>query len=121
MLKRLTCWNRDDALVGCHEGRPPPAACALHSEPDFGLHLDAGPSISLLKGFRALARQVLGALAHLGLTVNLRAAPRTAGAWLLARRCSATAGRRSGQVLKHHNLATIRREGLQDLPTAPPP
>lgn len=73
-------------------------------EPDFGLLLDVGPSLTLFKGVRALARQVVDALAHLGLTAQLGAAPTAAGAWLLARRDGGNAGQRRARVLKHDTL-----------------
>lgn len=76
-------------------------------EPDFGLLLDVGASLTLFNGVRALSRQVVEALSRLGLTARLGAAPTAAGAWLLARCGSPNPGRRGMRVLKNDTLTRL--------------
>lgn len=90
-------------------------------EPDFGLLLDVGPSLTLFKGAPALSCHVVGALARLGLTVQLGVAPTAAGAWLLARRGCLEQGQRRARVLKVQTLIRqLDRVPCALLPAAQP-
>lgn len=90
-------------------------------QPDLGLLLDVGPSLTLFKGVRALSRQVIDALARLGLTVQLGVAPTAAGAWLLARTGRLKDGARRTRVLKHSTLTRrLDRVPCALLPAAQP-
>ena len=55
-------------------------------EPDFGLLLDIGASLTLFGGPARLARTAHACLRTMGVTARLGAAPPAARAWLLARR-----------------------------------
>lgn len=73
------------------------------------LLVDAGASLRLFGGVRALCRQIAASLRALGYTAQLSCAPTARGAWLLAR-----AGTRRGRVLGMASL--VRR--LDGLPCA---
>jgi protein ImuB len=90
-------------------------------EPDFGLVLDVGPSLTLFNGAPALSHQVVNALARLGLTVQLGVAPTAAGAWLLARRGRCKQCRDRTRVLKARTLIRqLDRVPCAVLPAAQP-
>lgn len=73
------------------------------------LLVDAGASLRLFGGVRALCRHIAASLRALGYTAQLSCAPTARGAWLLAR-----AGTRQGRVLGMESL--VRR--LDRLPCA---
>ncbi|ATD62667.1 MAG: Y-family DNA polymerase [Janthinobacterium svalbardensis] len=73
------------------------------------LLVDAGASLRLFGGVRALCRHIAASLRALGYTAQLSCAPTARGAWLLAR-----AGTRQGRVLGMASL--VRR--LDRLPCA---
>ena len=73
------------------------------------LLVDAGASLRLFGGVRALCRHIAASLRALGYTAQLSCAPTARGAWLLAR-----AGTRRGRVLGMASL--VRR--LDRLPCA---
>ncbi len=73
------------------------------------LLVDAGASLRLFGGVRALCRQIAASLCALGYTAQLSCAPTARGAWLLAR-----AGTRRGRTLSMASL--VRR--LDGLPCA---
>lgn len=54
-------------------------------QPDFGMMLDVGASVTLFRGHRALCRLVREHATKIGLTVHVGAAPTAGGAWMLAR------------------------------------
>jgi len=90
-------------------------------EPDFGLCLDVGPSLTLFHGAPTLSRLVVGALGRLGLTVQLGVAPTAAGAWLLARRGRSKHGPHRARVLKAGTLVRqLDRMPCALLPAAQP-
>jgi protein ImuB len=90
-------------------------------EPDFGLLLDVGPSLTLFNGAPALSRLAVGALTHLGLTARLGVAPTAAGAWLLARCASVSKDQRCARVVKASTLIRqLDRVPCSLLPAAQP-
>lgn len=90
-------------------------------EPDFGLLLDVGPSLTLFKGARALSRYVVNTLSRLGLTVQLGMAPTAAGAWLLARHRRLKGSVHRKRVLKHSTLSRhLDRVPCELLPVSQP-
>lgn len=76
----------------------------IAEESDFGLLLGVGASLSLFNGALSLSHQVVDALARLGLSAQLGAAPTAAGAWLLARHGRSKQNRHRTRVLKARTL-----------------